>query len=165
MPLYPVSFYGKVRSFYDEKGRYCCEWVDTDVVMANACDILVPGFRNDHVINMRLWKAKASRELELGYFNRGDYIGAVEGKVQSETISKLLYPPDEASAGRELRLRQQYFFVAATFQDIFRRFTKRRRFLDQVARRFPGDPGAGCGPCPSSMRGRPDRFGWPTWPL
>ncbi len=124
MPLYPVSFYGKVHSFYDDQGRYCCEWVDTDVVMATACDILVPGFRNDHVINMRLWKAKASRELELGYFNRGDYIGAVEDKVRSETISKLLYPSDDASAGRELRLKQQYFFVAATFQDIFRRFTK-----------------------------------------
>jgi len=131
MPLYPVSFYGKVRSFYDEMGRYCCEWVDTDVVMANACDILVPGFRNDHVINMRLWKAKASRELELGYFNRGDYIGAVEGKVQSETISKLLYPSDEPSAGRELRLKQQYFFVAATFQDIFRRFAKRSQGLEE----------------------------------
>jgi hypothetical protein len=58
----------------EDFGRYCREWVDTDVVMANACDILVPGYRNDHVINMRLWKAKASRELELGYFNRGDYI-------------------------------------------------------------------------------------------
>ena len=131
LPLYPVSFYGKVRSFSDEQGRYCCEWVDTDVVMANACDILVPGFRNDHVINMRLWKAKASRELELGYFNRGDYIGAVEDKVQSETISKLLYPSDEPSAGRELRLKQQYFFVAATFQDIFRRFAKRSQGLDE----------------------------------
>ncbi|MFH1153951.1 MAG: glycogen/starch/alpha-glucan phosphorylase [Pseudomonadota bacterium] len=130
VPLYPVSFYGKVHSFYDDLGRYRCEWVDTEVVMATACDVLIPGYRNDNVINMRLWKAKASRELDLTDFNRGDYIGAVESKVRSETISKLLYPPDEASAGRELRLKQQYFFVAATFQDIFRRFNKRSDDLD-----------------------------------
>jgi glycogen phosphorylase len=131
VPLYPVSFYGRVHESYDDQGRYGCEWVDTDVVMATACDILIPGYRNDNVINMRLWKAKASRELELGFFNQGDYIGAVEGKVQSETISKLLYPSDDASAGRELRLKQQYFFVAATFQDIFRRFDKQSRNLDE----------------------------------
>ena len=60
--------------------------------MAMACDMLVPGFRNDHVINMRLWRAKASRELDLESFNAGDYVSAVESKVQSETISKVLYP-------------------------------------------------------------------------
>ncbi len=130
MPLYPVSFYGKVRSDYDDLGRYRCEWVDTEVVMATACDMLIPGYKNDIVINMRLWKAKASRELDLIDFNRGDYIGAVENKVRSETISKLLYPADEAYAGRELRLKQQYFFVAATFQDIFRRFNKHSDDLD-----------------------------------
>jgi len=124
VPLYPVNFFGKVHSYIDENGNYRSKWVDTEVVMAGACDILVPGYRNDNVINMRLWKARASRELDLEFFGKGDYIGAVENKVKSETISKLLYPPDEASAGRELRLKQQYFFVAATFQDIFRRFTK-----------------------------------------
>ena len=130
MPMYPVSFYGKVHSYYDDQGRYRCDWVDTEVVMATACDVLIPGYKNDNVINMRLWKAKASRELDLIDFNRGDYIGAVESKVRSETISKLLYPADEAYAGRELRLKQQYFFVAATFQDIFRRFNKRSDDLD-----------------------------------
>lgn len=131
VPLYPISFYGKVHCYYDDHGMYRCEWVDTDVVMANACDVLIPGYRNDNVINMRLWKAKASRELDLWDFNRGDYIGAVESKVQSETISKLLYPADDASAGRELRLKQQYFFVAATFQDIFRRFEKQSQDLQE----------------------------------
>ncbi len=130
MPLYPVSFYGKVHAYYDDQGQYRCQWVDTEVVMANACDVLIPGYKNDNVINMRLWKAKASRELDLVDFNRGDYIGAVEYKVKSETISKLLYPADEAYAGRELRLKQQYFFVAATFQDIFRRFNKRSDDID-----------------------------------
>jgi starch phosphorylase len=137
LPLHPVHFYGKVNTAVDDKGHFRSEWVDTEMVMANACDVLVPGYRNDSVINMRLWQAKASRELDLAFFGRGDYIGAVINKVKSETISKLLYPPDEASAGRELRLKQQYFFVAATFQDIFRRFTKHNsdftKFSDLVA--------------------------------
>ncbi|MDH4319425.1 MAG: glycogen/starch/alpha-glucan family phosphorylase, partial [Desulfobulbaceae bacterium] len=113
-----------VHSYVDDQGRYRAKWVDTEVVMANACDLLIPGYMNNTVINIRLWNAKASRELDLFHFGKGDYIGAVHNKVRSETISKLLYPPDEASAGRELRLKQQYFFVAATMQDIFRRFEK-----------------------------------------
>jgi len=137
LPLYSIKFYGRVIATLDEKGHYRSEWVDVETVMAVACDFLVPGYRNDHVINMRLWRAKASRELDLISFDRGDYIGAVHNKVRSETISKLLYPPDKASAGRELRLKQQYFFVAATFQDIFRRYTKTNtdfsKFSDQIA--------------------------------
>ena len=62
--------------------------------MAKASDIMVPGYKNDHVINMRLWSAFASRELDLSDFSKGDYIGAVESQVSSETISKVLYPPD-----------------------------------------------------------------------
>lgn len=136
-PLYPVKFYGKVNTYLDEKGNCRSEWIDTEVVMANACDVLIPGYGNDNVINMRLWRAKASRELDLSFFGKGDYIGAVQNKVRSETISKLLYPPDDACAGQELRLKQQYFFVAATFQDIFRRYVKHNKgfakFSDCVA--------------------------------
>ncbi len=120
----PINFYGRVMSYVDEQGHYRSKWVDTEVVMAMACDMLVPGFNNDHVINMRLWRAKASRELELEHFNVGDYIGAVESKVRTETISKVLYPSDDICEGQELRLKQQYFFVAATFQDIMRRYRK-----------------------------------------
>lgn len=137
MPMYAVKFYGKVSTKLDEQGNLRSEWVDTESVMAVACDVLVPGYHNDNVINMRLWQAKASRELDLESFDKGDYLGAVHNKVRSETISKLLYPPDEACAGQELRFKQQYFFVAATFQDIFRRFTKHNKnfskFSDQVA--------------------------------
>ena len=133
LPLHPVHFYGKVHTTVDERGRFRSEWVDTEMVMATACDVLIPGYRNDNVINMRLWQAKASRELDLAFFNQGDYVGAVENKVRSETISKLLYPPDEACAGRELRLKQQYFFVAATFQDIFRRFAKNNKDLGKLS--------------------------------
>lgn len=137
MPVFPVKFYGRVHTYQDEKGCYRAEWIDTRDVIATACDIMVPGFENDHVINMRLWTARASRELDLKFFSRGDYIGAVESKVSSETISKVLYPPDHNLAGQELRLKQQYFFVAATFQDILRRYEKKNenfdKFPDRVA--------------------------------
>lgn len=124
IPMHPIKFYGRVNSGTDENGNLHYKWVDAQTVMAVACDILVPGYRNDKVINMRLWQAKASRELDLTFFDRGDYIGAVHTKVESETISKVLYPQDRSPAGQELRLKQQYFFVAATFLDILRRFTK-----------------------------------------
>ncbi|WP_136796485.1 glycogen/starch/alpha-glucan phosphorylase [Desulfosediminicola ganghwensis] len=130
MPIFPVKFYGHVTSEADKQGNYRAKWVDTTDVMALPCDMLIPGYKNDHVINMRLWTARASRELDLSYFGRGDYIGAVESKVSSETISKVLYPPDHNLAGQELRLKQQYFFVAATFQDIMRRFKKKPKSFD-----------------------------------
>jgi glycogen phosphorylase len=128
--MYPVHFYGHVTGTTDENGNYRAHWTNTEIVMAMACDMLVPGFNNDHVINMRLWCAKASRELDLRSFNAGDYIFAVESKVKSETISKVLYPSDDISEGQELRLKQQYFFVAATFQDILRRYRKDNKTFD-----------------------------------
>ncbi|NOR26153.1 MAG: glycogen/starch/alpha-glucan family phosphorylase [Desulforhopalus sp.] len=128
--MYPVHFGGHVTSSIDASGNYRAHWVDTEVVMAMACDMLVPGFNNDHVINMRLWCAKASRELDLSFFNAGDYISAVDHKVKTETISKVLYPSDEIREGQYLRLKQQYFFVAATFQDILRRYRKDNTTFD-----------------------------------
>ena len=137
MPVFPIKFFGNVTSYQDENGQYRAKWVNTKKVMAKASDLMVPGYKNDHVINMRLWSASSSRELDLGDFSRGDYIGAVESKVSSETISKVLYPPDHNYAGQELRLKQQYFFVAATFQDIMRRFKKKHdnfdRFTELIA--------------------------------
>ncbi|MDB4516504.1 glycogen/starch/alpha-glucan family phosphorylase, partial [Crocinitomicaceae bacterium] len=137
LPVFSIQFYGKVSTYQDDKGCYRSKWIDTQDVMAMPCDIMVPGYMNDHVINMRLWAARASSELDLTHFGEGDYIGAVQQKVSSETISKVLYPPDHNYAGQELRLRQQYFFVAATFQDIMRRFKKNNetfdKFPDRVA--------------------------------
>ncbi len=137
LPLFNIQFFGNVTSYQDENGNYRVRWVNTKDVKARASDIMVPGYRNDHVINMRLWSAQSSRELDLKDFSRGDYIGAVESKVSSETISKVLYPPDHNYAGQELRLKQQYFFVAATFQDIMRRYKKKHdtfdKFTDIVA--------------------------------
>jgi starch phosphorylase len=124
--LYPVRFHGRTESYTDEQGQTRFRWVDTQRVLAMACDILIPGYGGKHVTNMRLWAAKSSLEFDLTHFNQGDYVGAMEAKVLSENISKVLYPSDEARQGKELRLKQQYFFVAATFLDIMRRFKKQQ---------------------------------------
>lgn len=135
--LYEIKFYGKSSCYIypDGSTRYC--WVDTDNVMAMPCDYLVAGLKNGKANNMRLWSAVSSREFNLQEFNRGDYIGAMEAKVLSETISKVLYPKDESIAGKELRIKQQYFFVAASFKDIIGRFKRQHtnfaRFPDAVA--------------------------------
>ncbi len=122
--LYPVQFYGRVEEIKDVEGRLSYAWVGTQTVMAMAYDTPVPGYRNNTVNNMRLWSAKSTREFDLGYFNHGDYEKAVAEKDKSETISKVLYPNDNIFEGRELRLKQEYFFVAATLQDIIRRYKK-----------------------------------------
>ena len=135
--LYPVKFYGRVHQFTDAQGRLCHEWVDTHDVMAMAYDTPIPGYRNNTVNNLRLWAAKSTREFDLNYFNEGDYIKAVENKQQGEIISKVLYPNDNRFEGRELRLKQEYFFVSATLQDVIRRYKKTHRtfgkFTDKVA--------------------------------
>ncbi|TBV81869.1 MAG: glycogen/starch/alpha-glucan phosphorylase [Desulfobulbaceae bacterium] len=135
--LYPVKFHGRVHRYQDHNGHLRHQWVDTNEVMAMAHDMLVPGFNSDSVINMRLWSAKASRGLDLVSFNLGNYAQAVASAVESETISKVLYPSDDIREGQELRFKQQYFFVAATFQDIIRRYKKKYKnfseFTAQVA--------------------------------
>jgi starch phosphorylase len=125
--LVPVRFYGRSEAYVDPLGRSRFRWVEGEVILAMACDTLVPGLEDNYVTNMRLWTAQSSREFNLEYFNQGDYIRAMEAKVLSENISKVLYPSDEQAAGRELRLKQQYFFVAATIDDILRRFRKQSR--------------------------------------
>ncbi|MFO7686193.1 MAG: glycogen/starch/alpha-glucan phosphorylase [Desulfobacterales bacterium] len=126
----PIRFYGRSETYVDGDGALRHRWVDGEIVMAVACDILIPGYGDDYVTNMRLWASRSSREFNLTHFNQGDYIGAVEAKVLGETISKVLYPSDEATAGKELRLKQQYFFVAATLHDILRRYRKQRQTFD-----------------------------------
>jgi len=130
--MLPIRFFGRTETFRDGEGRLRRRWVDGEIVMAMACDILIPGYGDEHVTNMRLWASKSSREFDLADFNQGDYIGAVEAKVMSENISKVLYPSDEAMAGKELRLKQQYFFVAATLNDILRRFKKMNQDWDEL---------------------------------
>jgi len=120
--LYPVHFGGRVVEYRDESGRSGYAWADTEEVMAMAYDMPIPGYATNTVNNLRLWSAKASRELDLAHFNQGNYFMAVEEKNQSELLSKVLYPSDSTEGGRELRLRQEYFFVSASLQDIVRRY-------------------------------------------
>ena len=129
--LYPIKFYGWVREGVDADGRLQAEWVDAEVVMAMAYDTPIPGFKNGVANTMRLWAAKSSREFNFEYFNSGDYLNAVADKNESENISKVLYPNDNTLSGRELRLKQEYFFVSATLQDIIRRYRKTRKTFDE----------------------------------
>lgn len=122
--LYKINFYGRSESYTDNDGKLKFRWVNASNVMAMACDIFIPGYDNDNVTNMRLWTALTSQDFNFEEFNKGDYIGAMEAKVLNENISKVLYPSDTIVQGKELRFKQQYFFVAATFQDILRRYKK-----------------------------------------
>jgi starch phosphorylase len=123
--IFPVRFYGHTHGQVDAQGRYRVEWQDTQDVWAMAYDTPVAGYHNGTVNTLRLWSAKSSREFDLARFNTGEYVRAVQDKTFSENISKVLYPADDQSAGKELRLKQQYFFVSATLQDVVRRFKKR----------------------------------------
>jgi len=131
--LYPVQFYGRVDHHTDERGRLRWEWRDTQKVMAMAYDIPVPGYRSNTVNTLRLWSAKATREFDLEPFNTGAYEKAVEDKSRSETLTRVLYPNDTFFVGRELRLKQQFFFVSATLQDILRRHLHDHETLDSLA--------------------------------
>ncbi|MFZ2491038.1 MAG: glycogen/starch/alpha-glucan phosphorylase [Thermoanaerobaculia bacterium] len=122
--LYPVKYYGHIEYYTDDDGETAVRWVDTQDIYAMAYDLAVPGYRNDVVNSLRLWAAKSSREFDLAQFNAGMYVAAVEDKTSTENISKVLYPPDDQYAGKELRLKQQYFFTSATIQDVIRRFRK-----------------------------------------
>ncbi len=130
--LFAVRFGGRVVQFRDEQDNLRFHWVDTDEVMAMAYDTPVPGYGTETANNMRLWSAKATRDFNLKYFNEGNYIKAVEDKNESENLSKVLYPDDTTQMGRELRLKQQYFFVCASLQDVLRRFTKYHPDLEQL---------------------------------
>jgi starch phosphorylase len=121
---YRVKFCGHVVQRTSRNGKLVFDWVDTEDVLAQAYDTPVPGYGNKTVNNLRLWSAKATEEFELDFFNKGNYFAATSRKTESETISKVLYPNDNSMEGRELRLKQQYFFVSASIQDILRRFKR-----------------------------------------
>ncbi|MFH2129460.1 MAG: glycogen/starch/alpha-glucan phosphorylase, partial [bacterium] len=121
---FKVHFMGRINTYTDREGIQHSEWVDTENVIAVAYDVPIPGFRTKTVNTLRLWAAAATREFNLQTFNDGDYIGAVVGKFHSETISKVLYPNDNNYEGKELRLKQQYFMVSASLQDVLFRMEK-----------------------------------------
>lgn len=129
----PVNFYGRVESHTDRNGRTSFSWVNTDRVWAMPYDTPVPGYNNGVVNNLRLWSAKATDDFDLQFFNDGNYVRASLAKNDSETISKVLYPNDNVTAGQELRLKQQYFFCAAGIHDLVRRHLKHHPSLKNLA--------------------------------
>jgi starch phosphorylase len=115
-----VGFGGHTESYYDETGQFQVRWIPASQVVGVPYNILVPGYRTKTVNTLRLWRARATEEFDLRIFNAGDYARAVQQQTDSEVISKVLYPDDQTPQGKELRLRQQYFFVACSIQDVFR---------------------------------------------
>ena len=130
-------FYGYVQTTTDDSGKQKKSWVGGELFKAMAYDFPVPGYATDNVSNLRLWSSKPHNEFDFGKFNQGDYESAVREQQQAENITAVLYPNDNFYSGKELRLKQQYFWVAASLSDIIRRFKKSRRpwkeFPDQVA--------------------------------
>ena len=115
-----VNFGGRTEHTVDPEGRHKVLWIPDRAVRGVACDIPVPGYKVNTVNLLRLWKAEATESFDFQAFNVGDYYGAVENKVSSENITKVLYPNDEAIQGKLLRLEQQYFFVSCSLQDLIR---------------------------------------------
>ena len=130
---YRVQFYGKTETFSKGNGELGFKWVNTENVFAVAYDVPVPGYKSQTVNNLRLWQAKAAIDFEFSDFNKGNYIESVSKKNDSETISKVLYPNDTYVEGKFLRLKQQYFFVSATLQDIIRKYKINHRTFDKFA--------------------------------
>ncbi|HSW54998.1 MAG TPA: glycogen/starch/alpha-glucan phosphorylase [Ignavibacteriaceae bacterium] len=128
---YRVKFYGKAVKVQGIDGTYRFDWTDTEDVLAVGYDIPVPGYKNNTVNNLRLWQAKACADFSFKDFNAGDYVAAVASKTGSETISKVLYPNDSYVEGKFLRLKQQYFFVSATLQDILRKYKINHKTFDK----------------------------------
>ncbi len=115
---YYVNFGGYTENFRDDKGHFRVRWVPNRVVRGIAHDTPVPSYRSDIVDLLRLWKSEAVESFDFQAFNVGDYYKAVDEKVISETVSKVLYPNDEPEIGKTLRLAQQYFFVSCSLQDM-----------------------------------------------
>ena len=115
-----IKYGGNTRAYFDQNGRYSVEWIPEYVVIAVPYDTTVLGYGTNTSALLRLWKAEASESFDFQRFNNGDYYGAVNNKVTSENISKVLYPNDEQVRGKELRLEQQYFFTSASLQDMMR---------------------------------------------
>ena len=130
--LYPVQFYGRVEEFRDSVGERAYRWVDSERVLAMAYDTPVVGFGGKTINTLRLWAARATRDFNFGHFNEGAYMKAVEQKILSENLSRVLYPNDATETGKELRFKQEYFFTSASLQDILRRYLQHHSDFDQL---------------------------------
>lgn len=132
-----IPIYGRIEYVQDRLGSFIPVWMDWKILIGVPHDFPIVGHGGRTVNTLRLFSARASDEFDIRIFNEGDYLRAVEQKIQSETVSKVLYPSDAVASGRDLRFTQEYFLVACSMRDIFRRFLSRyshpREFAGQVA--------------------------------
>ena len=133
-----VRLFGRVENVFDDRGNARPRWVDTKTILGVPHDIPIAGYGTTTVNLLRLWASKSTEDFDLEAFNRGGYVEAVREKAIGETVSKVLYPNDKTENGKELRLMQQYFFVACSLRDIIRRHFRQSanswdNFSDKVA--------------------------------
>ena len=119
-----IKFFGRTEYYADDQGKQRARWVDTRDVLAVPYDVPIPGYRNETVNTLRLWKSEATEEFNFEDFNAGSYTDAVAAKTLAEQITMVLYPNDASESGKELRLRQQYFLASASLQDVIDRWLK-----------------------------------------
>lgn len=129
---YEVGFGGEAVFHEDQNGHIYSRWTPSQVILASPHDLPVPGFGTDNVNTLRLWSAESNEDFHFSIFNAGDFVGAVMKKVESEALSKVLYPNDSNPLGKALRLKQEYFLVSASLQDIMRRFKSANADLEQL---------------------------------
>ncbi|RQS72016.1 glycogen/starch/alpha-glucan phosphorylase [Burkholderia sp. Bp8963] len=130
-----IPLYGRIEHERDADGQYNPMWLDWKMIAGVPHDMLVPGYDGDTVNALRLYAARASDTFDMRIFNSGDYVRAVEDKIASETVSKVLYPADDNYAGKELRLVQEYFLVACSLRDIMDTFAKTRLPIERLPER------------------------------
>jgi len=145
----PIRLYGRTEHWRDGAGKLRVRWVDGRRVMGMPYDVPVAGYGEGNVNTLRLWRARASQEIDLANFNAGDYLRAVEEKDLSENISKVLYPNDLTVMGKELRLQQQYFFVSCSIHDIVTRHLKVHEASATSPTRWPSSSTTPTRPSPS----------------
>jgi starch phosphorylase len=166
-----IHYGGRTQSHRDADGRVHCQWMDSHDVLAIPYDVPVPGYRNNTVNVLRLWKAMATEEFDLGEFNAGAYPESVAAKNAAENITMVLYPNDATENGKELRLRQQYFLASASLQDVLDRWVSRHgpnfsQFADKNCFQL-NDTHPSC-TVPEMMRLLMDEYGleWePAWAI
>jgi starch phosphorylase len=131
-----VKLGGRTEGWTDEHGRYRVRWIPERVVIGIPYDTPILGYHNNTANTLRLWRAEASESFDFAVFNRGDYYGAVNKKIVSENLTKVLYPNDEALQGKELRLEQQFFFVSCSLQDMLRVMRGQKIPVDRFDKKF-----------------------------
>jgi starch phosphorylase len=133
---FPVKFGGRTERYTEGGGRLRVRWIPDIEIRGVACDTPIPGYGVNNANRLRLWRSEAAESFDFRSFNEGDYYGAVEAKMAAENLSKVLYPNDEPEVGKELRLKQQYFFVSCSLQDMIRLHLKYAPNLDGFHEKF-----------------------------